>query len=75
MEFPTPGVESELQLPAYTKTTTTPDLSLVCDLHDSPGQLQTPDPGIEPASSWILVRLLPLSHAGNSIIFLPFNSS
>ena len=32
MEVPTLGVESELQLPAYTRATTTPDPSHVCDL-------------------------------------------
>ena len=29
------GVESELQLPAYTTATPTPDLSCICDLHQS----------------------------------------
>ena len=32
------GVKLELQLPAYTTTTATPDLSRVCDLHHSPWQ-------------------------------------
>ena len=35
MEFPRPGAESELQLPAYTTATTTQDSSRVCDLHHS----------------------------------------
>jgi len=35
MEVPRLGVESELQLPAYTTATTALDLSLVCDLHHS----------------------------------------
>ena len=32
------GVDSELQLPAYTTVSATPDLSLVCDLHHSSRQ-------------------------------------
>ena len=32
MDVPRLGVKSELQLPAYTTATATPDLSLVCDL-------------------------------------------
>ena len=35
MEFPWLGVESELQLPAYTTATATWDPSHVCDLHQS----------------------------------------
>ena len=50
------GVESELQLPA----TATPDPSRVCALQNSSWQHQFLDPpsepGIKPASSWILVR-------------------
>ena len=38
MEVPRLGLESELQLPVYTTTTATQDLSLVCDLHHSSGQ-------------------------------------
>ena len=34
------GVQSELQLPAYTTPTATSDLSLVCDLHHSSWQCQ-----------------------------------
>ena len=33
MEVPRLGVESELQLPAYTAATATPDPSRICDLH------------------------------------------
>ena len=40
MEVPGLGVKLELQLPAYTTATATPDLSLVCDLHHSSGQFQ-----------------------------------
>ena len=35
MEVPRLGVQSELQLPAYTTATATPDPSHVCDLHHS----------------------------------------
>ena len=35
MKVPRPGVESELQLPAYTTVTATQDLSCICDLHHS----------------------------------------
>ena len=38
MEVPRLGVESELQLLAYTTATATPDLSCVCDLHHSSRQ-------------------------------------
>ena len=38
MEVPRLGVQSELQLPAYTTATAMPDLSLVCDLHHSSWQ-------------------------------------
>jgi len=35
MEIPGLGVESELQLPAYTTVTATSDQSHICDLHHS----------------------------------------
>ena len=38
MEVPRPGAESELQLPAYTTATATPDLSRVYDLQHSSRQ-------------------------------------
>ena len=40
MEVPKLGVESELQLLAYTTATATLDLSRVCDLHYRPWQCQ-----------------------------------
>ena len=40
MEVTRLGVEFELQLPAYTTATATPDLSQVCDLHCSSWQRQ-----------------------------------
>ena len=44
MEVPRLGVESELQMPAYTTATDMPDLSRVCDLHHSSLQHWTLDP-------------------------------
>ena len=38
MEVPRLGVQSELQLPAYTTATATSDLSCVCDLRHSSQQ-------------------------------------
>ena len=38
VKVPKPGVESELQLPAYTTITATQDPSRVCDLHHSSRQ-------------------------------------
>ena len=35
MEVPGLGVKSELQLPAYTTATATPDPNCLCDLHSS----------------------------------------
>ena len=68
MEVPRPGVGLELQLPAT--ATAMPDLSLLCHLHHSSQQLWIPDPmskvRIKPASSWILVRFVSLSHNRNS---------
>ena len=43
-EVPRLGVESELQLPAYTTATATQDPSHVCDLHHSSWQRRIPDP-------------------------------
>ena len=44
MEVPTQGVESELQLPAYTPATTMQDLSCICDLCQSSRQCQILNP-------------------------------
>ena len=58
IEFPRLGVESELQLLAYTTATATQDLSSVCDLYHSSLQCQIfnilSEARIEPASSRIL---------------------
>ena len=42
MQVPRPGIKSELQLPAYTTATATPDPSRVCDPHRQ--LMATPDP-------------------------------
>ena len=44
MEVPRLGVESVLQLPAYTAVTEVPDLSFVCDLYHSLQQPQILNP-------------------------------
>ena len=44
MEFPRLGVESELQLPAYTTATATGNPSRICNLHHSSRQHQIPEP-------------------------------
>ena len=44
MEVPRPGVELELQLPAYAPATAMRDPSHVCDLHHSSRQCWMPDP-------------------------------
>ena len=44
MEVPRLGVESELQLLAYTTTTATPDPSHFCNLHHSSEEHQIPNP-------------------------------
>ena len=47
MEVPRLGVESELQLPAYTIATAAQDPSCVCDLHRSSRQHKILNPLIE----------------------------
>ena len=44
MDIPRPGVESELQLPAYTTATATRDLSHICDLYYSSWQCRILNP-------------------------------
>ena len=61
MEVPRLRVELELQLLAYTTGTATQDLSHVYDLQCSSQQCRILNPlraGIEPMSSWILVRFV-----------------
>ena len=62
MEVPRLGVSSEIQLPVYARATATRDLSRVFDLHHSSRQRQILNPrtrpGIESATSWLLVRFV-----------------
>ena len=44
MEVPRRGIESELQLLAYTTATVTPDPSCICDLHHSSQQRRILNP-------------------------------
>ena len=44
MEVSSLGVESELELLAYTTAIALPDLSHICDLHHSSQQRQIPNP-------------------------------
>ena len=57
VEVPRLGVQSELQLMAYTTATAKQDLSHVCDTaHSNARSLaHRTSPGMEPASSWLLV--------------------
>ena len=55
MEVPRLGVESELQLPAYSTATATSDPNHVCNLHHSSRQCQFLNPLSEPRDrTWIL---------------------
>ena len=70
MEVPRLGVQSELQLPAYTIATALgvqATSATYTPAHSNAGSL-TPKarPGIEPAFSWMLVGSFLLSHDGNS---------
>ena len=71
MIVPRLGVESELQLPAYTTATATRDLSRDFDLHHSPWQCRILNPLSEArVRTCILMDPThvhnPLSHNGNS---------
>lgn len=60
MEIPRLGGDSELQLPAYSSATATPEPTLVYGLHCSSWQQQIlkllSEVGVDPASSRMLVR-------------------
>ena len=56
VEVPRPGVESELQLPAYPTATATWDLSSVCDPHHSSWQCQVLNPPSQ-ARDWIHILM------------------
>ena len=62
MEVPKLGVKLELQLPAYASATAVPNPSLSMTYTTAPGNAGSLThrvrPGIKPASSWILVRLV-----------------
>ena len=62
MKVPRLGAELELQLPAYATATAMQDPSHVCALHHSSQQRQILNPlsgpGIETASSWILIGFI-----------------
>uniref|UniRef100_A0A8D1AT14 asparaginase n=2 Tax=Sus scrofa TaxID=9823 RepID=A0A8D1AT14_PIG len=64
MEVPSLGLSSELQLPAYTTATATPDPSHGCDRHHSSWRrwilnpLSEARPGIEPTISCFLVGVI-----------------
>ena len=71
MEVPRLGVESELQLPAYTTATATQDPSHACDLHHSSWQCRTLNPPSEatlmnPHPHGYQSDLFLLCHNGNS---------
>ena len=75
MEVPSLGVESELQLLAYTTATATQDLSHVCDVHHSSRQCLILNPLSEAtAQTLVLVDASqvrsPLSHDENSQKYL-----
>jgi len=75
MEVPRLGVESELQLPAYTTAMATQGPSRICDLHHSSWQCQILNPLSEARDQTSILmdtsRVLNLlSHNGNSLIFL-----
>ena len=75
MEVPRLGVEWELQPPAYTTATATPDPSHICDIHHSSQQRRVLDALSEARdrtyvlmdASWVLNLL---GHHGNSLKIL-----
>ena len=72
MEVPRLGIESELQLPAYTTATAMPDLSCIYDLHHSSQQCPTVNP-MSKARDWTYILMdtswvrNPLNHSRNSL--------
>ena len=72
MEISRLGLESELQLPAYTSATATPDLSCIFELHCSSWQHQILDPLNEARGQTRILKetslvLNLLIHKGNSL--------
>ena len=81
MEVPRLGAESELPLPAHTTATARWDPSHICNLHNSStahgntGSLtHWARPGMEPASSWMLVGFIIVEPQGE-LLFISFKSS
>ena len=77
MEVSRLGVESELQLLAYTTATAMPDLSHIFDLHYSSWQHQILNPLSEARDQTLILMdtsqvLTLLSHNGNSVGFCLF---
>ena len=73
MEVPRLGVESELQLTAYTTATATPDPSRICNLHHSSRKRQILNPLSKARDQTHIFMdtsgiLNPLSHHGNAKI-------
>ena len=56
MEVPRLGLEVELQLPAYTTATATPDPVRICDLHHSSQQLWVLTPPSEARDQTHILR-------------------
>ena len=73
MEVSRLGVESELQLPAYARTTATPDPSHACNLHHSSQQWGILNPLSEARDRTCIlmdaVTFISPSHDGNSSLF------
>ena len=83
MEVPGLGVESVMQLPAYTTATAMPDPTCICTLHCNLWQQWILNPlskvRDQPPLSWTLYQFLTLSYKGNSFFgpweFLGINFS
>ena len=56
MEFPRLGVQSELQLPAYTTATVMRNVNWICNLHHSSGQCRILNP-LSKARNWTCVLM------------------
>ena len=76
MAVPRWGVESELQLRAYTSATAKWDLSHVCDLHHSSQQRQILNPLSEARdrtrTSWVPVRFVTYGAATGTLIMFKY---
>ena len=75
MEVPRPGVQLELQRPAYTTAMTTWDPSCICNLHHSSWKCRILNPLIEARDQTHVLMdtsrfCNPLSHNGNSLVFI-----